>query len=305
MRTLHETLKLQHYRHTGKLLHHHHTSYRGLAIVLVFAGVVMVALGMVNRAAAQSFGIQATVLAPVPATAPIIASPAPNTIVKQSSMLVTGSCPLITPQVTVSIQVDGTLAGASACDSNNDFSVPISLSAGDHTLTANTMTITGQYGPGSSPIVVKTVAAAATSAPSVITVTASTPAADLDSNNAVTWAGTITASSPDSLFVHVDWGDGSQNNYTVKPGPQSFTHTYSTTTSHNILLSASDTSGDTKNIQYAAVAYTAAAPQAATTTTSLYSKRTVAGLYSLYFTVVCIASVIWLEAKHTARHTAH
>jgi hypothetical protein len=297
MRTLHQTLHLQHHRHTGKVLHHRHTSYRGLAVVLVLAGLVVAGVGAANRAAADSFGVSAWANIPVPSTAPIISVPQAGATVTGGSVLVTGTCPLVTPQAVISISVDGAAAGTGACDSNNDFSVPVSLSGGSHEIVAGSMTISGQKGPGGSPI---HVTSHTTGMPSTISIEGDQPFAYADGRS-VTWTGTIGTSGNE--YVHLDWGDNSQSNYTVQAGAQQFTHRYSSGGSHNVLLAVADNAGQSSAIQFASAAFTAYVPTKPVAT-PLYQSRTVAGLYGLYLTVVAVTGIVWLEAKHAARQTA-
>jgi hypothetical protein len=293
-------LGLQHHRHTGKLLHHRHTSYRALVIVFLAAGLCITGLNVLNRAAAATFGVSAVVEAPIPSSAPIISTPTGDANTSSSSVLVAGSCPLITPQVVINITVDGNQAGTSTCDSRNDFSIPLTLTPGSHQIVAGTITISGQKGPSSTPLAITTTAAIAP----VVTITSDNPfiyAAGSD----ITWTGSVTAYGQNTAYVHIDWGDNTQSNYSVQPGPQSFSHHYATLASHNILLSASNAAGNVGSIQIAEAGFTTATFPQPTAPVSFYSNTpTVAGLYGLYLTAVSATSIIWLEAKHAARQHA-
>lgn len=294
MRTLHQTLHLQHHRHTGRHLHHRHTSYRGLAVVFIVAGAAMASIGAVNRAAADSFGVSAWANIPVPATPPVIHSPATGATVRGSSVLLTGSCPLVSPQALVSVSVDNSPAGTGSCDSNNDFSVPVSLSSGSHQIVATALTISGQKGASSRPV---TITGGTAAVPPAISILGDQPFMYADGQS-VTWTGTIGTSGVES--VHMDWGDNSQSDYTVQAGPQQFTHRYNSTGSHNALLTVADAEGASTSIQFASAAltnYTAPKPEAV----PFSSSKTVFGLYGLYVTALSVTGVIWLEARHSAR----
>ena len=300
---MHQFLKLQHHRHTGKLLHHRHTSYRGLALLLIVAGIFMLSVSAANHAAAATFGVSATVEPPLPSTPAIIASPGSGAEISGSSALVVGSCPIVTPQVIVRVRVDGATAGTGACDSNNDFSVPVYLSAGSHQVTADTITIAGQQGPSSSPIQVATTT---TTAKSTASITPTDPFVYLGADRTATWTGTIVAANDSPQQVHIDWGDGNQSNLTVRPGTQSFSHQYATLASRNIWLAVANTSGTATPEQFAVTAYTAPTTAAATvgSTTTPLDTSTMVGLYGLYVTALSITAVFWLEAKHAARSHA-
>jgi hypothetical protein len=297
---MHQLLKLQHHRHTGKLLHHRHTSYRGLAALLVIAGFFMLAVSAANHAAADTFGVAAMVESPIPTTPATIASPNSGTSISSSSVLIVGSCPIVTPQVVVRIRVDGITAGTGACDSDNDFSVPITLSAGNHQITAGTITITDQQGPTSSPI--QLTSTAATTTPTA-EIAATGPFIYLGADKTATWTGQVTSASGGPQHVHIDWGDGNQNNLTVQPGEQSFSHHYTTLDSRNIWLAVASPSGGATSEQFAVAAYTTAAvaDTAIGTTTPPFDTSTMIGLYGLYVTALSVTAVFWLEAKHAAR----
>ena len=298
MRTLHSVLHLQHHRHTGKLLHHQHTSYHALVIVLALAGVFMAWLHFEANAAAEEFGVQAMVLGPVPAAAPIISSPDDGSTTSKGSVLVDGICPMSTPQVVISVSVDAQVVGTSACNGSNDFAVPVPLSSGSHMVTATALTIDGRTGSSSGVKVTST----SSSALKPVTVKADHPFLYAGSKE-VTWTGTIGSGSGSSTqYVHVDWGDGNQNDYAVSPGPVDFTHEYSALISHNILLTAADTAGNATSIQYGAAAYSVFT-QPAVATTSATSTGTIAGLYGLYITATSVTGIVWLEARHAAKQT--
>jgi hypothetical protein len=294
-----QLLHLQHHRHTGKLLHHEHTSYRALAVVFVISGFFIVSLNMASRAAADEFGVSAMVNVPVPTSAPVIDSLPNNATEKSGSLLVTGSCPLVTPQVVVSIDVDSTAVGTAACDSNNDFSVPINIGSGVHRITASALTISGQQGPTSEPV---TITVLTGSIASNITIAADQPFIYVDGKS-VTWTGTIIAANQGTDHVHVDWGDGNTSDYTVSSGAESFTHTYATLASHNVTLDVVSANGETTFEQFGAAAFASYTVPIATSTQQppFFETSTVIGLYGLYITALSVMSIIWLEAKHSAR----
>lgn len=269
--------------------------------MFVLAGVFIVGLGAASHAAADTFGVTATVAVAVPSDAPVINSPAADSTTSGPSVLVIGSCPLVTPQVMVSVSVDGVPSGTSACDSNNDFSVPISMKPGAHQIVASSLTISSQKGPSSNPIEITTTASAAPT----VSIASNGPFIYAAGDN-ITWAGAIgTASQGNNEYVHIDWGDNSQSNYTVKAGSQSFSHTYTTLASHNILIAASDAAKDTTTEQFAEAGFSSASfPQSVASTTPLANTRVVVGLYGLYLSALCVTVLIWVEAKHAAREHA-
>ena len=309
MRNLHQKvhhhLKLQHHRHTGKLLRHEHTSYRGLAVVLVLASVVVVAAAMVQRAAADTlFGVYATVQGPVPGTGAIITQPDAGSIASGDT-LVAGSCPIISPQVTVVLLVDNTPAGSSMCDTANDFALPVNLTPGAHTLVAQSYTINLGQGPDSQPV---NITAQDTGAkpvqPNAPVLSPDMPFNVLGTDRSAEWSGSITGGTA-PYHVLIDWGDGTRNTYKLAAADSPhYTHHYIRLASYNTRIAVQDATGSSVQQQFAAVAYTTfgAAAAASTTTNDDVNRPMVAGLYGLFLTVLSISCIIWLEAKHTARH---
>jgi hypothetical protein len=237
----------------------------------------------------------------MPTSAPTITEPSADATIAGSSVLVIGSCPLITPQVVVSVSVDGTQAGTSACDSRNDFSIPISVTPGSHQIVASVITISGQKGLTSSPLRITTAGSLAANIPIM-----SDAPFIYAAGNDITWAGTIGTLKQTPEYVHIDWGDNSQSNYTVTSGPQNFSHHYATLASHNVSLDVTDSAGAIGNTQIAEAAFTSATfPQPAAPASFYSNTPTIAGLYGLYLTAVSATGIVWLEAKHAARNHAY
>ena len=306
-RKIHKHLKLQHHKHTGKVLHHEHTSYRGLAVVLMLAGVVLVGATIVQRAAADSLlSVYGTLEVPAPSTGVSITLPNDNATLTSADTLVAGSCPIASPQVTVVLMVDGTAAGSAICDSSNDFSMPLRLTPGAHTLVAQAYTITGQQTPDSQAVhAAYQPKAAESSSVSGLSLASAAPFAVLGADHTATWNGTVSDGTAPYHFI-IDWGDGDREAHTVASASQRFSHHYDTLHSYNITLAATDTTGRSTQQQYASAAYTTlparnAAFVANISNGSTFGTRTMAGLYGLYLTVISVCGIVWLEAKHAAR----
>jgi len=154
MHVLHQKLHLQHHRHTGRLLHHKHTSYRSLAIVIGLAGLTIVGTSILARATADSLYVYARIAAPIPDDPAIITHPPDNTVTDKADLTLDGSCPVVTPQVVIASVDNGAETGSVPCDSSNNFSLRFTLQAGRNTLVARSYTITGDTGPDSAPVTV-------------------------------------------------------------------------------------------------------------------------------------------------------
>lgn len=324
MNRLHRHLHLQHHRHTGKKLHHQHTSYRGLAIVFVAAGAMMLTITALGHATADSFSVGATVRAPIPSSPAIIDFPAEGDAVTSDSQVVTGSCPIITPQVVIAITLDNVTAGSAICDSANDFSLPLRLAPGAHTISAQALTITGDPGPTSSPVHVTYKATALstsstiTSQPNGITATSNPlviapqgPLLWLGDDKSVSWSGSISGGTP-PYRVLVDWGDGSRQTLTQNGPDASFDHVYTTLQPYNMSLSVTDAAHVALHEQFAVASYATSATSLAalgSTTTNpqapFADTKSMLGLYGLYVTALAVFGIVWLEAKHAAVGVSH
>ncbi|HSX15680.1 MAG TPA: hypothetical protein VLF40_02730 [Candidatus Saccharimonadales bacterium] len=301
---VHHHLKLKHHRHTGRRLHHKHTSYRGLAVVLVLAGVVMVATALLQHAAASAFSVGGVVAITPPKVSATISTPVAGATLTSQDELVAGTCPLVTPHVAVVIKMDGNVAGSAMCDDNENFAMPLRFAAGAHTLVAQVFTLTGGQGPDSQPSTVTYKPTRNTPVATGITASSEDTFSVIGGDQTAKWDGTISGGTA-PYNVIINWGDGQRENHTITLASanlnQHFTHKYDTVQSYNSLVAISDADGHSVQLQYAAVSYTVPAPMAVVSSTSPLVTPTIAGLYGLFITVVAVSSIIWLEAKHAAR----
>ncbi len=303
---VHKHLKLQHHRHTGRVLHHRHTSYRGLAVIFAVTAAAMAAITMAGRAAAGSLvSVGGIVAVPAPAAGAVISSPTDGAVLDSASTLVVGSCPPASPQLTIAVMLDGSLAGSTVCDSANDFALPVKLAAGPHSLVAQTYTVTGNQAPDSMVANVtyqpkQTSTAATASGP---TIKPTEPFTLLQPDRTAVWSGTITGDTG-PYNVIIDWGDGQRTNQTAAVGDQEFSHQYRNDSPHNIVLAVADGSRHSTQLPYAVASFAtlnAAAPATATAQSSLPGAGTVVGLYGLFLTVLAVSGIVWLEARHAAK----
>lgn len=263
MNTVHKTLRLQHHRHTGKLLQHKHTSYHGLAIILGLAGLMIVGLNVLAKVTADDLAVYARVPAPIPTSAAVITSPANGSQLKTSSVNVLGTCPSINPHVIITIVNNGRNVGSAACGGDNTFALPITLDLGSNVLVARSTTITGDDGPDSQPITVtysRSSGSGGTVSPPVgspgqvgalqITTDQSFvvygPAQDAVLN------GTISGGTA-PYHVHIDWGDGGTSDYTANTTVQVFRHHYRRTGTYDITMTITDSDGMVLVQHFAAV----------------------------------------------------
>lgn len=144
--------KLHHHKHTGKLIHHRHTSYWALCLIVIVSGLFAVAIE--RAASADDLLLSATVPAPIPAGAPTITTPANGATLTASPIAFSGDCPVITPAVIIQFIEDVDVLGSTPCRANGTFSITLAVSPGQHSITAQVITITGQTGQSSSPVTI-------------------------------------------------------------------------------------------------------------------------------------------------------
>jgi len=307
MRTVHQHLHLQHRHHTGRVLRHKHTSYRALALIIVLSGLLMLGLNMMARATAATLNVYASHPAPIPTEAPTITEPADRTIVHKSKLLVTGTCPLIDPNVILVILDNGQVTGSVICDTG-EYAVPIVLDVGTHVLVARTYTVTDDAGPDSAPVTVRYLIdtnVKATDSPAILhgeenglQIAIDKPFIIFGPARDAIWTGTITGGTL-PYKVSIDWGDGTSQDYRItKRGAQEFTHHYRAMRPHLITLDVTDASGRGITKSYAAV--TPYAPPAFTKTPILpWGGSIPLGLYGAYLLLLAFFGSLWVRAHPT------
>jgi hypothetical protein len=310
---LHRYLRLQHHSHTGRRLHHKHTSYRGLALIVAVAGAFMLGLNIlaarVNADSSGEIHVYAKVSAAFLTEPAAITSPLDGTIVSKSSLPVSGTCPVATPKPIVAILDNGVVAGSVSCDSDDTFSLGIILTPGQHTLIARAYNMTGDPAPDSDPVHVtyftpapvtsNTGAAAGGEKLGLdpLTVTIDEPFIVFGPGKDAVWTGTITGGAL-PYHVHIDWGDGSSSDYTItKSGHQAFAHHYRAMEPHIITLRVTDADGRSVTKQYAAVTpYRSPIPIFATSKPHMpYQGSVTLGLYGAYLLLLATIGALWIH----------
>jgi hypothetical protein len=258
---VHRALHLQHHRHTGRKLAHHHTSYRGLLVVLGLASALIIGLNILAKVTADSLYVYATVPAPIPTTAPVITSPQ-NGAVASVGLSVTGSCPITVPPVVIVIALDDVEVGSTPCNAGG-FTFPLVITPGGHSLQALAYTITGDRGPDSAKVYIS-YSADANQAPGRINPTTTDQSLGLQfhqtkpfvvfgpTKNAI-WTGEITGGTL-PYQVRIDWGDGATEDLVVKTSStQAFSHHYHAMKPYHLTITVTDKMGRSASAHYAAV----------------------------------------------------
>ncbi len=148
-------LNLSHYRHSGRLLPHSHTSYPTMAMLLLLVGVLLGNMGQVASAltltGSGSYQVTAAYLGPPPATAATIVAPVDGSHVKATPITVSGSCPT---NSYVTLTRNGVTSGTAICGPLNTYSLQTDLFSGDNALQAHVYSKFDVAGPVSTTAIV-------------------------------------------------------------------------------------------------------------------------------------------------------
>lgn len=253
-------LKLQHHRHTGRRLAHHHTSYRGLAAVLLACGLAMF---MIQKASADSYIVTAKVPVDIPTTASEITAPLSGGIYTNPNVNISGTCQVVAPASIVSLWIGSSMIGSSACGAGGTYSILVTLPAGTSNIVPKTSTILNDSGPDGAVWV------ATYNPPYVPPINPPTPSSG--DNTPPTGTGIVsengpalstskaflvyTANKPATLVVIIarssnpykletDWGDGTIERSVFKEaGRHELQHIYKRTGSFKMYLNLEDGKG--------------------------------------------------------------
>lgn len=197
--------------HTGKIRHHKHTSYGGLAFVLLFTCIPLVtASRSIALAAADPVTIDnnvyAVVAGPTPKTAPVITNITQGAVYTDSNPLtVSGTCPNDT---LLKIYKNDVFSGATFCQ-NGRFSIPIDLFLGPNSLIVRAYNANNVIGPESTPIVVRKELPGVnlSNASQQFFVTSNIFYKGVGVGSTLSWPITLTGGQA-PYAVSVAWGDG-------------------------------------------------------------------------------------------------
>lgn len=234
--------------HSGRLREHRHTSYAGLAFVLLLATVLLSCVSWRLEAAAPavnpqsgSVGLTGTVPGPAPSQAAVITSPQNGQRITSIPITVSGVCPAAT---LVSITKNGAFAGVTPCTESGSFSLQIDLFDGRNILVARVSDALGQFGPDSAPVEVFYDAPSLSLPGGVIgrqlfleastTVVAASPGVVITRN--VTIVGGVGP-----YAVSWDWGDGKTSLVSqAGEGPTSASHAYERPGNYRVIVHVTD-----------------------------------------------------------------
>lgn len=308
-------LKLQDHKHTAKPIHHKHTSYRALMVVMLLFGVVLLFLH--KSASADSYVVSATVPAPIPTISAEIVSPLDGSISTSNNVVIKGTCPIVNPAIVVEIYRNGDFLGSAGCSNTGEFSGTFFLLYGQNIFTPKIITITNDYGPVGTG---KTITYPAPSmSQSAGTQTANTTAPTDTSPQAVTNQFQIKTETPFVVFkpnesfvwkvaiqggtspytILVDWGDGTKASYAASTtGEQNLEHIFKHSKNTVVKISVKDATGKEVYTTVAGVTFRANAPLVAgAAQISTAPLLSLASLWIMYGVLVAAIVAFWIGSK--------
>lgn len=144
--------------HTGKLVHHRHTSYSALLGVLLITFTPLfimskeVAVAAPTDPVTMEYSTYAVVPGPIPTTPPVINSPGQGTVVTSNDpVTVSGTCP---NDMLIKVFKNDVFAGSVFC-TNGRFSVEIDLFPAANALIARAYNANNNAGPDSAVVTVR------------------------------------------------------------------------------------------------------------------------------------------------------
>jgi hypothetical protein len=279
---VHWRLRVITHPHTFKRVHHQHTSYPLLALILLgVAAVIVNSTVHVYAGTTDSFSVNvsAKVLGVAPTVPATIDTPADKASFTATPITVTGTCP---DKTYVKLFRNNFPSGTALCTAGLTYSIQTDLFEGGNTLTVRDYNYADQAGPDSSPITVTytppvvtpPVQGSGASSTPTSTPTSTpnhsdqTPVVPLTLTNNFHFQG-YAAGTPASwqvaiaggtapYSISVSWGDGQTALYT-SPSADTLTlsHTYADAAANNgsyrIIVTASDAAGNHTSLQLVAL----------------------------------------------------
>lgn len=217
---------LIHPRHTGRLVHHRHTSWVYMVLLLLMVGLLLAYSTF--PVLADQVTVTATANGPLPPEPAVITKPSDGAVVSQSPITVSGTCPA---PYFIKLYRNQLFSGSARCQDDGTFSIVTDLFPGENELRALIFNYADQEGPLSDPVIVTLIGVSgpapaapglppagggngsggggydgAEALPPFFITTDKFYKANLDKLN-IDWQFTIVGGSP-SYDIDVDWGNG-------------------------------------------------------------------------------------------------
>lgn len=199
-----------------------------------------------------SVDVTSQVLAEAPNTAAVIVQPTDGQHFDHNTISVVGSCPYGS---FVEIYKNGIFAGVTPCQSNDSFSISISLVPGKNELRARVRNITDLYGPDSATVNVYYDVSTGSGAPSLPALIVTTDRYYIGTfiNKPLAIKVTIIGGTK-PYALKTDWGDDSSSLLPrAESGEFTLQNTYGSSGNKLIKITVTDSSGQTATVQTLAI----------------------------------------------------
>lgn len=222
-------------------------------LCLAYAGLLLLSP---LQGSAASYDVSASVAFPAPAQPAIFDNLLANIVSENEVFQVFGSCEYNPPTTIVVIMRETTILGSVNCESNGTFRLDVTLVRGNNNLIARSSSISGNYGPDSSPLSVSYAprpvepGAPEASVDSSLTITSPEAFTTLNDENIGTIQITV-GGGRGPYTIAINWGDGTTETLMVPDaGTFSFRHTFLSTGIFKVVATVTDVLGVSKVYQF-------------------------------------------------------
>jgi hypothetical protein len=255
--------------HTGKLRAHHHTSYGGIALILLAACVPVIVANHVDASSLPpqygAYSTYAVVPAAIPGQATITTPIGGQVYTNLAPILVRGTC---SGQSLIELVVNNVPVGTDLC-ADGIFSIETALFKGSNTIVARSFNANNSPGPDSLPVTTKLDVPGVVPVQSPFYLTGTQSYLGVEVGQPLQWQVAI-AGGKAPYAVSVAWGDG-QTSLISRSADGTFTigHTYKRApqqqANYTIVVKASDQTGANAYLQLIAIVQGAKQAIASTT----------------------------------------
>ena len=301
-------INISHHQHTGKLIHHEHTSYLPLLLLLMVVGFLLSAFTTYaatpyDGPEGGSIGVTGIMPGKPPTVGAVITSPTNNQRFATSPVEIKGTCP---KGLLVEIFKNDIFAGSTFCEDNGTFSIQIDMLYGRNVLLARVYDALNQPGPDSPAV---TIFYDFTPPGGLGLANLDFGSAQLLLNTDAVFRGvfpdkematpiTILGGRP-PYAVKVSWGD-SQDSLIPRGvnGTFNATHTYKKAGTYAVSIQATDADKRVAFLTVATVVNGQPDPLVAATEEKAVSPNILIALWPLYVAMIAIVTSFWLGERH-------
>ena len=313
-------LKLSHYRHSGRLRPHEHTSYIPLLVLLFVVGVILSAYTVYAATPyagpeAGSIALNGTVPVKPPTVSATITKPSKGQHFSTSPIEVAGTC---TKTTLVEVFKNNIFGGSVPCDDTGHYSLSVDLLYGKNVLVARVYDVLNQAGPDSQKITVYYDASAAQGdgftslnfSDTQLLLNTDAVFRGTFPGQSLTMPVQVLGGTPPYAF-NTEWGDSHNSVYSRKSNSNfNASHTYTKPGTYQITIQGTDSSGRVAFLTVAAVVNGQVTPVSDTGSKSGDGQQSTVVtklllLWPLYVALVSVVISFWLGERREKRVLAN